>query len=187
MLNDTRMSLDDVLKCGSNLEMSPPCATTSSRFWVVWAWAGPARAPGTAPAAPSAAAPLRSSRRVSLIVGSSFSFSLSGGVLYRTSAAECQACRVLCSSPMSRSSEEMEALGLEIGIERQGGVHPSRSHDDEGHVVDEAHPPTACRGQATHGRGMACPVHPLDLERAGAVGELESSGHAEPMLDQRHR
>src|SRR5713226_6394930 len=38
-LNDTRMSLDDVEKCGSNFEMSPPWATTSSRFCVVWAWA----------------------------------------------------------------------------------------------------------------------------------------------------
>src|SRR5438128_8998179 len=36
-LNETRMSLDEVLKWGSNLEMSPPCATTSSRFCVVLA------------------------------------------------------------------------------------------------------------------------------------------------------
>ena len=33
------MSLEDVLKCGSNFAMSPPCAVTSSFFWVVWAWA----------------------------------------------------------------------------------------------------------------------------------------------------
>src|SRR5215468_1340203 len=32
MLKDTRMSLDDVLKCGSNFEMSPPWARTSSFF-----------------------------------------------------------------------------------------------------------------------------------------------------------
>src|SRR5438552_3047253 len=38
-LNETRMSLDDVEKWGSNFEMSPPWATTSSRFCVVWAWA----------------------------------------------------------------------------------------------------------------------------------------------------
>ncbi len=49
MLNDTRMSLDDVLKCGSNLEMSPPCAVTSSRFWVVWAWARPRQGGGSGP------------------------------------------------------------------------------------------------------------------------------------------
>src|ERR1041384_1432358 len=34
------MSFADVLMCGSNDAMSPPCATTSSFFWVVWAPAG---------------------------------------------------------------------------------------------------------------------------------------------------
>src|SRR5881409_2736239 len=42
--------------------MSPPWATTSSRFCVVWAGAG-VSAPGAVAAAPRAAAPLRSSRR----------------------------------------------------------------------------------------------------------------------------
>jgi hypothetical protein len=36
-LNEIRMSFDDVLKCGSNFEMSPPWATISSFFCVVWA------------------------------------------------------------------------------------------------------------------------------------------------------
>ena len=31
------MSFEEVLKCGSNFEMSPACAETSSFFWVVWA------------------------------------------------------------------------------------------------------------------------------------------------------
>ena len=31
------MSFEEVLKCGSNLEMSPAWAATSSFFWVVWA------------------------------------------------------------------------------------------------------------------------------------------------------
>ena len=63
------MSLDEVLKCGSNFEISPACADTSSFFWVVWANAGRASAAGTAPAAPRAAAPLRRSRRVSSMLG----------------------------------------------------------------------------------------------------------------------
>ncbi len=40
------MSFDEVLMCGSNVAMSPPWATTSSRFCVVWAWAGPAQRGG---------------------------------------------------------------------------------------------------------------------------------------------
>src|SRR5690349_20096798 len=40
-LNDTRISFEFVLKCGSNFETSPPWAVTSSRFCVVWAQAGP--------------------------------------------------------------------------------------------------------------------------------------------------
>src|SRR5262245_50454978 len=59
VLKETRMSFDEVLKCGSNFEMSPACAETSSFFWVVWADAGRASVTGTAPAAPRAAAPLR--------------------------------------------------------------------------------------------------------------------------------
>src|SRR5262249_1700171 len=51
--------------------MSPPWATTSSRFCVVWACAGRGNALETAPAAPSATAPPKSSRRVRLIVRSS--------------------------------------------------------------------------------------------------------------------
>ena len=50
-------------------EMSPPWATTSSRFCVVWAWAGPLSAGATAAAAPSVAADFRSSRRVSSLIG----------------------------------------------------------------------------------------------------------------------
>ena len=61
MLKEMRMSLEDVLKWGSNFEMSPPWATTSSRFWVVWARAG--WAAGRAPATPRAAAPFSRSRR----------------------------------------------------------------------------------------------------------------------------
>src|SRR5437762_1359800 len=63
-LNETRMSLDEVLKWGSNLEMSPPWATTSSRFCVVWAPADRGSEEGNAAAAPRAVAPLRSWRRV---------------------------------------------------------------------------------------------------------------------------
>src|SRR5206468_10920623 len=44
--------------------MSPPWAVTSSLFCVVWACAAPGSACGSAPATPSAAAPLSSSRRV---------------------------------------------------------------------------------------------------------------------------
>ena len=63
------MSFEEVLKCGSNFEMSPACAETSSFFWVVWASAGRASVAGTAPAAPRAAAPLRRLRRVSSMRG----------------------------------------------------------------------------------------------------------------------
>src|SRR5262245_1347596 len=68
MLNDTRMSLDEVEKCGSNFEMSPPWATTISRFCVVWARAragATASASALAPAAvrPSTPARRRKSRR----------------------------------------------------------------------------------------------------------------------------
>jgi len=63
-LNETRMSWDAVLKCGSNLAMSPAWAVTSSLFWVVWACAAPGNACGTAPTTPSVAAPLSSWRRV---------------------------------------------------------------------------------------------------------------------------
>src|SRR2546426_8006296 len=58
------MSLDEVLKCGSNFEMSPPWATTSSRFWVVCARASRTSGPGSAAKAPAAAAPLSRWRRV---------------------------------------------------------------------------------------------------------------------------
>ena len=51
--------------------MSPPWATTSSRFWVVWAAAGPVSPAGRAAAAPAMAAPLRSSRRVTVMLRSS--------------------------------------------------------------------------------------------------------------------
>src|SRR5712692_3293054 len=44
--------------------MSPPWAVTSSLFCVVWACAAPGSACGSAPATPSAAAPLSNSRRV---------------------------------------------------------------------------------------------------------------------------
>src|SRR5213080_3699272 len=77
-LNETRMSLDEVLKWGSNLEMSPPWATTRSRFCVVWAEAG-VSAPGSAVAAPRAAAPVRSSRRVTwTIMASGVAFGVKG-------------------------------------------------------------------------------------------------------------
>src|SRR5262245_22465059 len=68
-LNEIRMSLADVEKCGSNFEMSPPWATTSSRFCVVCAWAGAASPGATAAAAPATAADFRSSRRVSSLIG----------------------------------------------------------------------------------------------------------------------
>src|SRR5215467_485062 len=67
MLKLQRMSLDEVLKCGSNLEMSPPWATTRSFFWVVCACALLASAGDNVPAAPRAAALLSSSRRVRAI------------------------------------------------------------------------------------------------------------------------
>src|SRR5262245_33893286 len=69
MLNETRMSLDDVLMCGSKNATSPPWPTTSSFFWVVCACAGRASAPGTAPAVPRAAAPFSRSRRVNSMLG----------------------------------------------------------------------------------------------------------------------
>src|SRR6266851_9211735 len=62
-----RISLDAVLKWGSNFAMSPPCATTSSFFWVVCAWATLGKACDSAPATPRAAAPLSTSRRVTLM------------------------------------------------------------------------------------------------------------------------
>src|SRR6185295_4809326 len=66
-LKETRISLEFVLKCGSNFEMSPPWAVTSSRFCVVWACASRSPAAGTIPAAPSTAAPLSNSRRVTFM------------------------------------------------------------------------------------------------------------------------
>ena len=63
-LNETRISLADVLMWGSKNAMSPPWAMTSSRFCVVWAWADDPSAGATAAAAPSVAAPFNSSRRV---------------------------------------------------------------------------------------------------------------------------
>src|SRR5262249_28532447 len=61
------MSCDAVLKCGSNLAMSPAWAVTSSFFRVVWAWAVLGSAGGSPPSTPSAAAPLISSRRVTFM------------------------------------------------------------------------------------------------------------------------
>src|SRR5215470_10472691 len=61
-LNETRMSLEEVLKCGSNRATSPPWAVTSSRFWVLWARAGAGSDWTTAPPIP-ATAPLSRSRR----------------------------------------------------------------------------------------------------------------------------
>src|SRR5262247_4345841 len=58
-LSETRMSLDDVLKCGSNFEMSPAWALMSSFFCVVWACAERARTFERVAAAPRAAVPLR--------------------------------------------------------------------------------------------------------------------------------
>src|SRR5262244_2016272 len=99
MLKLQRMSLDEVLKCGSSLEMSPPWATTKSFFWVVCACAFPGSAWGSVPAAVSAAALLSSSRRVSSIdlllrwVGS-VRQKLHSGVWrsYRAFREACQAC-----------------------------------------------------------------------------------------------
>src|SRR4029453_17833584 len=68
MLNETRISLADVLMCGSKNAMSPPWAITSSRFCVVCAWAGPPSAGATAAAAPSVAADFNRSRRVSWLM-----------------------------------------------------------------------------------------------------------------------
>src|SRR5882672_3257 len=67
-LNEIRMSFDEVEKWGSNFEMSPPWATTSSRFWVVCA---PAMLGARAPATPSAPAPWSSSRRVMCVMHAS--------------------------------------------------------------------------------------------------------------------
>src|SRR5687768_950089 len=63
-LNDRRVSLADVLKCGSNFDISPLWATTSSRFCVVWASATSGRAAGSIAVAPATPAALSSSRRV---------------------------------------------------------------------------------------------------------------------------
>src|SRR4029077_12636755 len=61
------MSLDDVLKWGSNRATSPPWAVTSSRFWVAW----PAALAGTGAAPPRAriASAASSSRRVTSMGG----------------------------------------------------------------------------------------------------------------------
>src|ERR1041384_4209338 len=72
-LNDQRMSFDDVLKCGSRRARSPPWATISSFFWVVWAAAVPPRAGDSAAAAPSAAVDFRRSRLVNWLIGSPWS------------------------------------------------------------------------------------------------------------------
>src|SRR6516225_9010192 len=70
-LNETRMSLDDVDRCGSNREMSPPWATISSRFCVACAaarWAQCAsRIPAAAAAMPAPADRRRNSRRDVLV------------------------------------------------------------------------------------------------------------------------
>src|SRR5262249_20829421 len=99
MLKLQRMSLDEVLKCGSSLEMSPPWATTKSFFGVVCACAFPGSGWGSVPAAVSAAALLSSSRGVSSIdlllrwVGS-VRQKLHRGVWqsYRAFRGACQAC-----------------------------------------------------------------------------------------------
>src|SRR3989442_13204016 len=81
MLNEIRMSLDDVLKCGSSLEMSPPWAVTSSFLVVVCAPAGPPSAGASAAAAPTVAADFRRSRLVSWLIGSSLSGTSGPGAL----------------------------------------------------------------------------------------------------------
>src|SRR5207245_10989014 len=81
MLNDTRMSLDDVLKCGSSLEMSPPWAVTSSFLVVVCAAASPPSAGASAAAAPTVAADFRRSRLVSWLISSSLSGTSGPGTL----------------------------------------------------------------------------------------------------------
>src|ERR1700730_12039916 len=58
------MSFEDVLKCGSNFEMSPPWATISSLFCVVWARAKVGKVCGIVLARPTAAAPFSNPRRV---------------------------------------------------------------------------------------------------------------------------
>src|SRR6266542_2958859 len=71
MLKLQRMSFEDVLKCGSNFEMSPPWATTSSLFCVVCAWAEPGIAWGSELATLTAAAPFSNPRRVIFMRSSS--------------------------------------------------------------------------------------------------------------------
>src|SRR5262249_26418527 len=75
MLNEMRMSFDDVLRCGSRLAMSPPWATTRSRFWVVCACAA-CGSPASAAAAPAAAILSTSRRVISVIAVSSFPCSM---------------------------------------------------------------------------------------------------------------
>src|ERR1700730_8470505 len=61
------MSLVEELKCGSNLAISGPWPTTRSFVCVLVAGEGPDESWGVAPATPRAAAPLSSSRRVTVM------------------------------------------------------------------------------------------------------------------------
>src|SRR5215470_5882855 len=97
MLNEMRMSLDDVLKCGSSFEMSPLWAVISSRFWVVCAAAVPPSAGDSAAAVPATAADFRSSRLVSWLIRSLVARARRGPGLFllkvpifSTVAASCQ-------------------------------------------------------------------------------------------------
>ena len=77
--------MDDVEKCGSNFEMSPPCATTSSRFCVVCARAragaaASASAPAPAAVRPSSPARRRKSRRDTAPLSNAFTSASTVGV-----------------------------------------------------------------------------------------------------------
>src|SRR6266852_2975367 len=92
--------------------MSPPWATTSSFFCVVWAWAEPGSACDSAPAAPRATAPLSISRRVTSIgmhlheldrAQLAAATAVCGDV-YRAFREACQACHNLINAVVGDSS-----------------------------------------------------------------------------------
>src|SRR5215470_19295537 len=151
------MSFEDVLKCGSNLAMSPPCATTSSFFCVVWACAAAGTSSGTAPATPSAAAPLSNSRRVTFMRALLLRRPCGPEVMTRSAWAFDESAirsRVPGSYPIHRGAAPLRRSSWES--RSPPGVWASRSAHRQGRVHRE-----------TDMQRMAKIVTSIDVRRAG--------------------
>src|SRR5207253_1391908 len=150
MLNEMRMSFDDVLRWGSRLAMSPPWATTRSRFCVVCACAS-CGTPGSAAAAPAAAI-LSTSRLVISAMWSPprrrlfwISAGLFGGalpILSRPGPAVPQDLLVRrhprhdAREGLAREDHAglaLRASGTELDATLQRGAHPADEHHEDRH------------------------------------------------------